>query len=423
MAWLERLAAQQGANLDELPTVTDFEREPAVVSEMDSAEVPTVFDFPMEDMAEAEVEEPAFDIPDDPDEAMAWLEKLAARQGANLDELPTIDVVEEMATPVTGIVMEAEEFDYEPEAFAEMEVDPELELALADLSDIDMPEDDDEALAWLAAITGETAGAADEESLFETADELFEDTDFEPETFQAFEEFEPVETIEITAVEEPPLSFEEEPSDTSLFDAIEEETDQFFDSEEDLSIDMGEEFGGDALDSALPEWLKFEPVGETSREDLDWLESFGDSNVDSWLEAEELTSQFDLRAISDLPEPEPVAVPEPELIYDSRAPEERGEFLIEDFEVESAPTGPVDENQLESARTALETGDFRSAVEQYNTLLRSGQGLPLLIADLETASNRHTKVAPLQRLLGDAYMQNGQLQKAIDIYRQALDNL
>jgi cytochrome c-type biogenesis protein CcmH/NrfG len=55
--------------------------------------------------------------------------------------------------------------------------------------------------------------------------------------------------------------------------------------------------------------------------------------------------------------------------------------------------------------------------------LQSGQGIPLVIADLETASTRHTNIAPLQRLLGDAYMQNGQLQKAIDTYRQALDNL
>jgi cytochrome c-type biogenesis protein CcmH/NrfG len=55
--------------------------------------------------------------------------------------------------------------------------------------------------------------------------------------------------------------------------------------------------------------------------------------------------------------------------------------------------------------------------------LDAAQNLPLLIAELETETMKHSTIAGLQRLLGDAYMQNGQLQKAIDTYRQALDNL
>jgi tetratricopeptide (TPR) repeat protein len=83
----------------------------------------------------------------------------------------------------------------------------------------------------------------------------------------------------------------------------------------------------------------------------------------------------------------------------------------------------MDRQQLESARSALEVGDYDDALDRYNALLNSGQGLSLLISDLETASTRYTNNAPLRRLLGDAYMRNGQLQKAIDTYRQALDQL
>jgi hypothetical protein len=40
------------------------------------------------------------EVPEDPDEVMAWLEQLAARQGAPLDELPTVDEVsDEVETP------------------------------------------------------------------------------------------------------------------------------------------------------------------------------------------------------------------------------------------------------------------------------------------------------------------------------------
>jgi tetratricopeptide (TPR) repeat protein len=427
MAWLEQLAAQQGASLDELPTVvdTDFELDTAVVSEMDSSEIPTVIDLPEDDLFETETEAAGFDIPDDPDEAMAWLEQLAARQGASLDELPTVDVMPEMKTPVTGIAMEEEELEieFEPEAVSESEVDPELEMALAELSDIDMPEDDDEALAWLAAFTvGETAEEEEEpEPIHEALEDISDQTFIEPEAFQAFESFEPVESIEIEAVEEQPLDFGDVPQEDSLFDTIEDETDQFIDQEVDLSADAGKDFEDEDLDPALPDWLQIGPLGDTSREELDWLDSFGDSNVDSWLEAEEEITQFDMPTISEIPEPEPIVIPEPQALFETGPLEEQE--LYEDIEVEAVPSGPVDEAQLESARSALEIGDFDAALDQYNSLLRSGQGIPLVIADLETASMRHTNIAPLQRLLGDAYMQNGQLQKAIDTYRQALDNL
>jgi tetratricopeptide (TPR) repeat protein len=121
-------------------------------------------------------------------------------------------------------------------------------------------------------------------------------------------------------------------------------------------------------------------------------------------------------------EPEPAADVEPEPV---REPEMVDlPDLEEDFtEAPQMQAGPLDQSQLESARTALEIGDYDTAMENYKSLLESEQNLPMLIAELETESAKHATVGGMQRLLGDAYMQNGQLQKAIDTYRQALDNL
>lgn len=429
MAWLEQLAARQGAPLDELPTMADFGEAPeaADLPEMDFSETPTVIDIPEAAEIEAEAELPAFDIPDDPDEAMAWLEQLAAQQGAPLEELPTVNVVEEMPTPVTGIATEDEEFeaafesadfeptDFEPEdletaefetadyelAVSEDDFDPELELALAELSDIDMPEDDDEALAWLAVIT---TGELTEPGAVESVEAV----SAEAEMAEAL-------SSEDFSFEEPETVYEQ-PDEGSLFDAIEDQTDQFIELDDELPLNLDSEIEDSELDSALPDWLQFGPVGDTSQEELDWLDSFGESDVDSWLEAEEQTTQMEMELPTDTAELDPAAFREP-------AAAELDFFEEETFEVEAVSSGPVDQSQLESARSALEIGDYSTALEQYGLLLQSGQGLPLLIADLETASNRHSNIAPLQRLLGDAYMQNGQLQKAIDTYRQALDNI
>ncbi len=500
MAWLEQLAAQQGAALDELPTVVDMP-DTEVVVDVDSSEMPTAVDMPEvveeEVVSEEEVDADGFDIPDDPDDAMAWLEQLAAKQGASLDELPTVDVVEEAPTPVTGIEdvePEIEELaeaisdavvieeiptpvtgiemvhselepDIESEVDLETESDSEFEMALAELSDVDMPEDDDEALAWLAAIAGGGAVVADVEeaeldatdtAVFEAPEDAIEHTAIE---FSPVEEAEielesksdtavfevPEEAIEHTdikfsQVDEVEL-FEEEESvptqiemavdreneveEESLFDTIEDETDQFITQPNDALDSISTDFEDEDLAEALPDWLQFAPMGETKQEGLDWLDSFGESEADSWLEAEEQISQAGLSSVPPAAEADPVAFDEPEPSPEPEVVEAVEAEEAEDFsDVILAQTGPLNPVQVESARTALEIGDYDSALDAYKSLLESEeQNLPLLIAELETESAKHAKVGGLQRLLGDAYMQNGQLQKAIDTYRQALDNL
>ncbi|HSH05203.1 MAG TPA: hypothetical protein VLL52_21995, partial [Anaerolineae bacterium] len=236
MAWLEQLAARQGAPLDELPTVDSMPvmaasmEETASAEEMASAEadleLPDFDDSLFEEMGldaeelvveelvaeepvaeEPVVEEPVAeepvvaeaggddigDIPDDMDDAMAWLEQLAARQGAPLDELPTVDSRPAMAAPTEEAAAEApmeaelELPDFDDSLFEGMDLgvdepvaeepavaepvmeepvaeepvaEAEVEAGGDDIGDI--PDDMDDAMAWLEQLAARQGAPLDE---------------------------------------------------------------------------------------------------------------------------------------------------------------------------------------------------------------------------------------------------------------------
>ena len=59
----------------------------------------------------------------------------------------------------------------------------------------------------------------------------------------------------------------------------------------------------------------------------------------------------------------------------------------------------------------------------YSDLINSGHLAPDVINDLEAAVLKHSEQPELLRALGDAYMRDNQLQKALDAYKQALQKL
>jgi hypothetical protein len=83
----------------------------------------------------------------------------------------------------------------------------------------------------------------------------------------------------------------------------------------------------------------------------------------------------------------------------------------------------ISQERLHIARSAIEVGNLDSAAGEYSVLVNDGEGLPFLIADLESAVGDHEGEPLLQRVLGDAYVRNGQIHKALETYRQALDHL
>ncbi len=82
-----------------------------------------------------------------------------------------------------------------------------------------------------------------------------------------------------------------------------------------------------------------------------------------------------------------------------------------------------DDGQFVTARQQLQARHYDEAVQVYSTLLESTPSVTPIITELEGVVDSHPSQPLLRRLLGDAYMRNGQLQKALETYRKALDQL
>ena len=87
----------------------------------------------------------------------------------------------------------------------------------------------------------------------------------------------------------------------------------------------------------------------------------------------------------------------------------------------SGVAGPSGKNlpAFDQARESLIQGDIQTAVDQYSALINSRQSLPDVIRDLNEATYRYPVEAPIWQTLGDAYMRSDQLQEALDAYTKA----
>lgn len=355
MAWLDELAAEAGVELE-----AEAEMETAVLAAADEPE-----------MAVAAEEADLVAPPDDLDEAMAWLEQLAAQQGAPLAELPSLQVEE----PVAETAEVEAEPDEAAEAMAWLEqlaldeetavVEPTADEAESDETD----EDAVEAMAWLDELARGEAKASAPVAEPEAVDEA--------------------EGI-------PEWLMGELPDDTDMAEALEEELAE--------------------PEDVIPDWLTEEPTASLG--DTGWLRSLAEPDMAGWLTSEEeattgqLTQDgFGTDALEEIVAPERKVEERPFV-------REPAMVTVDTSEVSSLLI--VDEDQLTVARGAVAAGDVKTAVGTYQTILDSGSGLSILIADLESATMKTPGQMQLQQLLGDAYMQNGQLQKALEAYRQAL---
>ena len=90
--------------------------------------------------------------------------------------------------------------------------------------------------------------------------------------------------------------------------------------------------------------------------------------------------------------------------------------------IPSVEAGPAPET-LARGRAALSAKDYETAVTALSALVEQNQHVELVMSELEAASaDKHAPV-PVLRLLGDTYMRTDQLQKALDTYRLALSRL
>jgi competence ComEA-like helix-hairpin-helix protein len=92
-------------------------------------------------------------------------------------------------------------------------------------------------------------------------------------------------------------------------------------------------------------------------------------------------------------------------------------------EAEPAPEAPAEEKPVEEslsrARQLMKDGEVERALNEYEALIENGDQLDEVITDLKQASLDHPVNVLVMKTLGDAYMQQDQLQEALDAYSKA----
>jgi len=332
----------------------------------------------------------AAEIPEDPDEAIAWLEQLAVEEEGS-DFL------------IEGVSLGGPE---EPDASL---IEPATPLK--------MPADENEAVQWLEEVVGTSLSRAPENQAQEmtaVAEAVTPQAPMDVALAKA-------EVERIMSEETEMLS--DEGSDSSVSDESIQPAngeDQILDWLDDLDVttDQVEVKGEVTFDEGLvSESVAVDEDTEVPRaeEDLGWLESID-------LEEAAVTAQ-------DLSEFEPtetqveetVVTQLPEMIEEASTSidPEVSESALEDL-----TSAGGDESELFSeAEMALKDGKIDKAVTNYKVILASKEYLPDLIAALESSVDQYQNQPALKRLLGDAYTENGQLQKALETYRKALEDI
>lgn len=428
VAHFEMLAAESGIALDEVELVeieADVELEALLVSLDDHARssrasgagrvggmavagATAVGMAALRDDESVDWDELSDEMPEDPDEALAWLERLAEEADLSDQELmagdEAADAVEEPTRP--GIQTADELEDATAAAAA---------VALEDDFLAEMPEDPDEAMAWLEQLAARQGASLDE---LPSVDEVRDDVDM-PDWLAAQVAAQSLEDEATEAVEEADESGrgvalaaglagaaavgaaildDDEADEAMLEETAVDETD------EDAAVAAGVA-GAAAVVGAVV--MDDDAEAAPPEETLAWIDDLGEGDVAELLADEEEaagTVQYD-----------PRVAPQPTSEMATRAELSPGEEAV------TAPDADLDARGR--AQSMLGSGDIESAADAYQKLIDEGESLPLVIADLETAVVDQPDKPVLNRLLGDAYMRNGQLQKALEAYRQALDHL
>lgn len=230
-------------------------------------------------------------------------------------------------------------------------------------------------------------------------------------------------------------SAEQQPAAGSMPPAAEEQEPSWLDELRAAQPEPIEAASKSAEAEELPEWLR----------DVQSLQRRPGASEASWIEPEAAEEFLKESA------PQPPQTAEPGWI----GPETVGDVLQETFPEPQAaeamrygaayeePPGPAPkaakaskprraskskrreppENVLARARESLRKTNIGEAAGAYAQLIRSGESLAEVIADLEAANDDLPDTPELLRALGDAYMKDNQLQRALDTYKRALKQL
>ena len=386
IGWLDQLDDGPGTPVDEMPTLVTAAKTDAT-STQDEA-----------------VSQATQQIDSDP---MAWLEQLAIDQSSPLEELPSVadrllasDIISQIETG--------------------QDVDPQLIALAAQATELD------KALSYLEQLAEAQGISLDDVSF----DQLDLD-DLQDETPQESEQITPSKVpapIVATAAHALATKHKNE-AGADLAQEMPEDPDEALAWLADLE-ELEEEATspGDIADAQAPQ----EYIAETTPAIAEASAAVPE-NKDSETEQIATETVVDAEFLDEMPDDPDQAMAWMAGLAAHQAASRKCKTqaeapnLEEDAPETDSPIGvnsePVQNANLALAQEALASGKIEEANDLYRSLLDNGHGGPALIEQLETAVSERPEEPELLRLLGDAYMQDGQLQKALRVYKGGFDHL
>ena len=476
-AWLESLAAKQGATEGLLTKPEDrLEQEPEWIRQAKSLkdqpqEVPSA-QMPPEETQEVPASELPGSIEDlgkterEQDDSFAWLESLAAKQGATEGLLTT---PEERREEEPDWIKQAKDLSAEqpptPEQVPSMD-DTSIWLRSLDeqaASEPEPVESKDDTSIWFQKMEAseeaisQPAESAPPEELPAWMQNLEEDkaseTLFNIRIDELRSETAQKEATELPEAAEWMSSIEQESVMESVSPA-EEQTSEIPAEEipswlSELDKEEEQAVTSTPIDADLPAWLRDE-TGESVVEPT----RIEPTRATDWQPAQEESQPVmeQPAALTAEPEPEPVTAqsqtvaPEPivEPVMtqpESQPPQPEAAEVVSIIEEKIAavqePTPPAEPPRkalkpkgtgklsmpmdpiLGQARNELAGSHLNTALESYNRLIKKGRFLDEVIYDLRDASYRYPVDVNIWQSLGDAYMRANRLQDALDAYTKA----
>lgn len=477
---IQEEAPQEELHIEESPI---FEEEPEWLkdlgalaeepsqpeSESFAEEIPSPIENEVESLHEipsaSDATEPSSQtLPDleDMDAAMAWLESLAARQGADEETLLT-PPEERQDTPPEWIQSLAEEGTADLAAEMEVQEIQPAEVELETPQSIQVEKEADTGNVYPSDLTQiqpieETEKPGIEQPLPSESEEPLPDwlmeslQEEEPILETPSEELESlsmVESAEEEAIPPLPTGTEESASEDATFAWLESLAAKQGAAEETLLTRP------DERQEDLPEWVKEELQGEETTE----------TQLETPTMEEEVTSPPSVELTKEPAETiedtqpvhlKPTSAPEISAEIENPVSEEEAPSWLKGLEgveaeteqpimpsdwVPEFETTPSDESNLEKeipssspspaieasshaellsiAQSALQSHNLEKAIQAYAQLIKEGQYLEETIHDLRDALYRYPIDITIWQTLGDAYLRSNRLQEALEAYTKA----
>ena len=429
--------------IEEIQPITDSDEEVTQTEEQKIEEIVLDLESPSTESGQTEelLEEIEPAIEDDENElesALAWMEGLASKQGAEEETLLS-KPEERSETPPEWVSEElkliqdiSEELDTTPSWLKELEIETDEVLSL----DTTQTQEGISSTAFLDSLEDKTVELTSE--LDQDGDKvhdfenLFEDLETELVEKQT-DNFEPVvgDEINVLAGILPVITTEELlPEEESFRVETEENVEELISQEEieviESPIEITEHEDEDIESLELINELSTED--DSAIEEIEEIEELSISYLDDVAITDELTNLEDQKfgVVEEISRSEdqmidPVVEKEESIIAEQDTTSQ-----IEE-EIEDTQPVKVKDNRLDNleiAKKFLDSGNIDESIKVFDPLIREGFELEAIIGNIQNALDHHYPIdINLWQALGDAYLKNNQLQDALDAYSKAEDLL